>query len=798
MTISYQWLSEYIDQVVSPERMSEILTSVGLEVESMEKVESVKGGLQGLVIGKVIDCEPHPDADKLRLTKVDTGSGRLLQIVCGAPNVAAGQTVVVATVGTTIWPVDGEPITMRKAKIRGVESEGMICAEDEIGLGQSHAGIIVIDQAVTPGTAARDFYQLDAPDYIFEIGLTPNRMDSMSHMGVAKDVCAFLSNESGRLVISQLPLVTLPEPVAEDPIRIEISDPAICRRYAGICIRNIRVADSPDWLQNRLRAIGVRPVNNVVDVTNYVLHETGQPLHAFDRSKIKGDIIKVQLAQEGEKFLCLDDKERTLSASDIMISDANDHLCIAGVFGGLFSGVSAQTTSVFLESAWFDPRSIRRTSMRNALRTDAATRFEKGVDVSNTVYALQRAASLIISIAGGELSTSLMDVYPTPFEPRMIDLDLQKINALAGKLYEPEKVKNILNSLCFSIVSADAGKMRVAVPFAKHDITMQADVVEEIMRIDGLDNIPFTGKIQYSIPVQQEPFKEDVKKKTAWQLCGKGFNEIFTNSITNSSYYAAQDNLVKMMNSLSANLDTLRPSMLESGLESIAYNLNRKNTQLRFFEFGKVYRRAEMNFTETEILALYATGNYRETHWNEKEKPVDLYYLKGIIEGLFPDMKWQFQQTEQGLDIVFQKKALGAIIAVHDDKLKQFGIRQPVLYAELNWEIIKRSCETQKIRYREVPRFPSMERDLAMVIDRDISYQDVQKTLRQLQSKLLQQLSIFDVFESEKLGNNKKSYAIKLSFADAEKTLTDVEVESEMSKIIKGLEDKLGAMIRGN
>lgn len=798
MTISYNWLSEYIDQKVSPEQMSEILTCVGLEVESMEKLESVKGGLQGLVIGKVTACTPHPDADKLRLTKVDIGGENDLQIVCGAPNVSVGQTVVVATIGTTIYPLAGDSLTMKKAKIRGVESEGMICAEDEIGLGNSHDGIIVIQEDIKPGTTAREFYKLSEADYIYEIGLTPNRMDSMSHIGVAKDVCAYLSNENRKIVLSKIPAITLPAPGNTDNISIEIADEKICARYAGICIDHVRVGESPEWLQSRLKSIGLRPVNNVVDVTNFVLHEIGQPLHAFDRSKIRGNKIIVKTAAENEKFLCLDEKERTLSDTDIMICNESESMCIAGVYGGLHSGVTEQTTSLFLESAWFTPSYIRKTSMRLGLRTDAAIRFEKSVDISNTIYALQRAAALIAEIAGGQITSEIIDIYPAPFEPRTIDLYFDKINNLSGKFYEKAQVKNILNSLCFKIIAEEDDKLTVTVPFAKNDVTMQADVVEEIMRIDGLDNIPFTGKISYSIPLQDKPFREDLKKKIANQLVGKGFSEIFTNSITNSSYYTEQAHLVKMMNSLSANLDTMRPSMLETGLEPITYNINRKNTEIKFFEFGKVYSRHNEKFVETEMLAFYASGNYNPVYWNEKQKPLDVFFIKGIIENMFGSMKLMFQPEEHEVHILFQKRKIGILCRVGTDKLKQFDIKQDVFYAELNWDEVKKYFETQKVRYAEIPKFPVIERDLALIIDGNVQYQDVQKTIRQLQSKLLQNINIFDVFESDKLSAGKKSYAISLSFYHAEKTLTDTEVETEMSRIIKSLEEKLGAAIRGN
>jgi phenylalanyl-tRNA synthetase beta chain len=812
MTISYNWLHEYLNETIEPNELSTILTSVGLEVESMDKFETVKGGLEGLIIGKVMECEQHPNADKLRLTKVDIGTPELLKIVCGAPNVAVGQTVVVATIGTTIYPSNGEPLTMKKAKIRGEESEGMICAEDEIGLGDNHDGIIILPEGTPIGLTAKEYYKLPASDITYEIGLTPNRMDAMSHLGVAKDVVAYLIN-IGKEVRCQIPDVrkeNLNKPDNRQPtsdIEIFIENENLCARYAGLTISNIVVKESPEWMQLKLKAIGLRPINNIVDITNFVMHECGQPLHAFDLSEVKGGKIIVKTVDDKTKFIALDGKEIELNSADLMICNESEPMCIAGVYGGLQSGVKASTTSIFLESAWFLPDSIRKTSMRLGLRTDSATRFEKGADISNVTYALQRAASLIVDLAGGQISSEMMDIYPAPFEQKTIQLSYQKMRALAGKEYGIEQMKNILLNLGFGIKEETETGLQVNVPFSKTDITMQADVVEEIMRIDGLDNIPFTGKIAYSLPTETQAFKANAKQHIASQLVTKGFFEIFTNSITNAAYYPDNNAIVKMINSLSANLDTMRFSMLETGLEAVAYNLNRKNNQLKFFEFGKVYSQStnspletgkESTFIETEQIALYLSGNYRQPHYTEKAKAIDIYFVRGIVESLFPNVKLVFESQNNGLDILLKNKKIGTIEEIPVSKLKQFDIKQAVWFAVLDWEIIKAGIENYKLTFTEIPKFPTMQRDLAMVVDKHVKYQDIQTAVKQAKSKLLQTVNLFDIFESEKLGKDKVSYAVNFSFYDNQKTLTDVEVETEMKAIIKSLETKVGAVVRGN
>ncbi|MCW3116659.1 MAG: phenylalanine--tRNA ligase subunit beta, partial [Chitinophagaceae bacterium] len=595
MTISYKWLIEYLPVSltggIEPEKLSKILTSIGLEVESLEKFEEVKGGLKGLVSGEVLEVKEHPNASKLKLTKVNIGRGEPLNIVCGAPNVAVGQKVIVATVGTTIYPVTGDPLTMKVAKIRGEESHGMICAEDEIGLGTSHSGILVLPDDVKPGTIAADYFKL-YEDWIYEIGLTPNRMDAMSHWGVARDVCAYLNHHEKKDIRPKLPYSNgFKADNTSLTVDVKVENATACPRYSGISIAHVTIRTSPKWLQEKLKAIGLRTINNIVDITNYIQHETGQPLHAFDADEIRGKKIIVKNLPEGTAFMTLDEKERKLSKEDLMICDAEGGICMAGVFGGLHSGVSDKTKNIFLESACFEPVSIRKTSFRHNLRTDAATRFEKGTDISNTVNVLKRAALMIKEICGGEIASGLVDIYPDPKPKTEVSLKYHYLKKLSGKNYPPDTVKNILISLGFEIIKDGIDEIRVAVPYHKTDISLPADLVEEILRIDGLDNVEIPVAITISPAVEKNYLAEVYREKVSNYLVGLGFNEIMTNSITNSAYFNEEElrYAVKMLNNLSAELNIMRPSMLETGLESIAHNLNRKNNHLRFFEFGKTY-----------------------------------------------------------------------------------------------------------------------------------------------------------------------------------------------------------------
>ena len=807
MTISYNWLSEYLPEKIEPEKLSKILTAIGLEVESLEEYESIKGGLKGLITGQVIECEKHPNADKLSVTKVNTGSGDLLQIVCGAPNVAEGQKIIVATVGTTIFPFSGEPLTMKVAKIRGVESHGMICAEDEIGISDNHGGIMILPDDVVVGKPASEYFE-PYQDWIFEIGLTPNRMDAMSHIGVAKDVCAYLSHHSRNTAKIKLPFVNAFKPANNSlPVKVVIENTDACQRYSGVVIKGVTINESPVWLKNRLKSIGLRPINNIVDITNFILHETGQPLHAFDADEIKGQEVIIKNLPEGTVFKTLDEKERTLTAGDLMICNAEEGMCIAGVFGGTKSGVKTTTANIFLESAWFNPVSIRRTSVHHGLRTDAATRFEKGVDISSTVTVLKRAALLIKEIAGGEISSDITDVYPKQKEKAQVALKYHYLKKLSGKNYHQDTITKLLESLGFEILKEGMDAIWVAAPYSKPDISLPADIVEEIIRIDGLDNIEIPGSISISPANDSLSLKEALREKMSNYLTGLGFSEILTNSITNSKYYSEEvlNSSVKMINNLSADLDVLRPSMLETALESIAYNINRRNTNLRFFEFGKTYKTQSAGvYKEEEHFALYITGNTNFDTWQEKAKPSVFFMAKGIAASLlgvcgFTNIQFETPvKNEQDTyhEIKYKNNHVGWLAEISAAHLQNFDIKQPVYFIDLNYAAILNLHEKQKIVYKEISKFPSVQRDLAVVTDQSVSYSEIEKVLKKLNLSKLQETRLFDIFESDKLGAGKKSLALSFTFADEEKTLTDKETDGLMQKIIEAFEKELNAAIR--
>lgn len=813
MKISYKWLIEYlpIDEVTSqviasPQRLSEILTSVGLEVESLEKYEEVPNDLEGLIIGEVLSCEKHPDADKLKVTTVNNGNGETLQIVCGAPNVAKGQKVILAQVGTQLFPVKGEPFTIKKAKIRGVESQGMLCAEDEIGIGNSHEGIIVLPTDAVVGVPAKDYYNLYS-DWIFEIGLTPNRMDAMSHIGVAKDICAYLSHHYNKNIVPVTPFKNKFKPDNNSHrISVEV-DPQLCERYAGVTLSGITVKESPKWLKNKLHAIGLRPINNIVDVTNYILHETGQPLHAFDLSKIKDNTVKVKTLPEGTSFVTLDGKERKLGKDDIMICNGKDEpMCIAGVFGGEDSGVTENTTDLFLESAVFNPRLIRKSMLLHNLRTDAAVRFEKGINIGLTAEVLKHAADLIKQIAGGKISSDVTDVYPVPREKKEVSLSSFYLKKISGKNYHPDTVKKILTSLNFTILREGIDDIKVAVPYSNPDISIPADVVEEIMRIDGLDQIEIPAYIHLAPSIDENINESIYKEKISGWLTGNGFHEIFTNSITNSDYFNVEtlNSSVKIINSISEGLDVMRPGMLPTGLEAIAYNLNRKNQNLLFFEFGKTYSVVNDQYIESQKLALYFSGSQNDSNWNTSSKPVDIYFVKGVVDAIFSltgiknysAAAIQNDELDNCIEYSINKKKAGKAGEVKRNMLNRFSIKQPVYFLSLDWEIIVASTSAEKIVYSPVSRFPQVQRDLSMLINKSISYADIENVVKSLHLKKLENIQLFDVFENEKLGTDKKSLAINFTFLDQEKTLTDDETEAMMYKIIAALETKLNATIR--
>ncbi len=817
MKISYNWVKEYLPPDAmkpgaadSSKKIGAILTSVGLELENLYKYEEIPNSLEGLVVGEVISCEKHPNADKLQVASVNNGKGETLQIVCGATNIAIGQKVVVAPVGVAIYPLNGQPVVIKKTRIRGVESEGMICAEDEIGLGESHAGIIVLPGNVLPGLPVSDYYKTYV-DWILEIGLTPNRIDAMSHLGVAKDLCAYISHHEK---IPAKVVSPFPEDFKTDsrklPIKVEIENSVACRRYAGVSISGISVSASPDWLQNKLKSIGVRPVNNVVDITNFILHETGQPLHVFDADKIKGRKIIVKNLPENTSFITLDKKERKLSNEDLMICDGDQEpMCFGGVFGGIDSGVTNNTSNVFLESAWFDPSSIRKTSFRHNLRTEAAMRFEKGVDIGNTVKVLKRAALLIKEIAGGKFSSDVIDAYPEPRQQTEVLLKNHYLKRLSGKHYHQETVKSILKSLNFSIVKEGVDDITLAVPYSNPDITLPADIIEEIMRIDGLDNIDIPATIKMAPAIETGLFEIAMRDKLAGWLTGNGFAEIFTNSITNSDYYSDEtlESTVKIVNSLSEGLNVMRPTMIPTGLESIAYNLNRKNNDLFLFEFGKTYStstKETAKYNEEENLAIYFTGSTKMSTWKAKEEKTDIYFVKGVCNALF---------TLTGLNnFHFSQKSIDdlseSFIAAYDgiviaeggnilvNLLEKFSIKQPVFYIRIHWRRLIDLAKSRDITFTEIPKLPHVNRDLSIIVDKKVAYELVKSSIHSLQLPKLTGIKLFDVFESEKLGRGKKSFAITFTFLDKEKTLTDAEVDSMMKRIINILEKENNAEIR--
>jgi phenylalanyl-tRNA synthetase beta chain len=808
MTISYNWLCEYLPEKIDPERLSIILTSVGLEVESLEKYESVKGGLAGLIVGEVLTCERHPNADKLKLTQVNIGEAKPLQIVCGADNVAINQKVVVAKPGATIFPVGHEPMTMKVAKIRGIESFGMICAEDEIGLGTNHAGILVLPAEVPVGSAVSEFFR-PYEDYVYQIGLTPNHMDAMSHVGVAREVCAYLSQHEKSEFKPKYPFFGLLN-IAEgsNPIEVSITNVAGCPRYSGISIQNIVIKESPRWMQDRLGAVGVRPINNIVDITNYVLHETGQPLHAFDADEIDGRKIVVKNLEEGMPFVTLDGKLRKLSADDLMICSQSEPLCIAGVFGGLHSGIKDTTRNIFLESACFNPAMVRKTAVRHGLRTEAASHFEKGTDISNTVNVLTRAAALIHEFAQGEVASGIVDVYPQPPEKRQVTLQYAYLKKLSGKHYPPHSVKKILVSLGFEIVREEEDELVVSAPTFKTDISLPADVVEEIMRIDGLDNVRIPDNISISPSTTSNLHRESAKEKVGNYLAAAGFHEILTNSITNSAYFNEKElaTTVRMINNLTAELNVMRPSMLQTGLESVLHNLNRKQSNLRLFEFGKTYLTSGTGkYFERDHLCLYLTGTLGDESWKAKSNSVDIFYLKGICQNIIrllnaksSDFLTSDQNEKLSSEISCQINGVPILQMgmVAQNILQEFGIKQPVLFADFYWDKLLDSLGNATIEFKELPKQLPVFRDLAIVVNKYLSYQEVEKLINNLHLDKLRSIKLFDIFESEKLGIDKKSFALSIVFLDDEKTLTDEEVEEMMKKIMLTLENNLNAEIR--
>lgn len=813
MKISYNWLKEYLPIDLPAEKTGEILTDIGLEVEGIEKTEAIPGGLQGLVTGLVLTAQKHPNADKLTLTTVDIGQPQPLQIVCGAPNVAVGQKVIVATVGAVLYPMGGEPFTIKKSKIRGETSEGMICAEDEIGTGSNHDGILVLPPQTPVGIPAKDALQLPE-DYVFEIGLTPNRSDAGCHIGVAKDLAAVLKVNYKIDATVVMPDVADFKPDNHHlPINIVVENTDACPRYSGVSISGVTVKESPEWLQERLKSIGLRPINNVVDITNFVLHELGQPLHAFDADRIDQKTVRVKTLPQGTTFTTLDEVARTLNADDLMICNGNNKgMCIAGVFGGIGSGVTAQTQNIFLESACFNPRFVRRTATRLNLRTDAATRFEKGVDPNLAVYALKRAALLIKELAGGTISSSITDIYPQPAEKLQVTLTYSHLKRLLGIDMAPKQVKNILHALEMDILEESPDTLLVAVPTNKTDVHREADVIEEIIRIYGLNNIPFTNKIQSSVSYTQKPHSQALKNIVADLLAGIGFQEIMSASISNANYYTENDSkgLVKLLSSINADYNVMRKTMLYSGLEVIARNQNRKNTDLRLFEFGHTYsisETANTQYAEQEHLALFLCGNNTRESWRLQPRELNFFDAKEAVDKVLERLGIAALQQQivaqpanhlqYALAYYHQNEQVALVGPITTQKQRQFDLKQPVYFANLYWNAILNLLSNQKLGFTEIPRFPSVRRDLALLLDKEITFAQVADVAVKNAGALLHSVTLFDMYEDQaKLGQNKKSYAIAFILQDNTKTLTDKDIERVMNRIETACRQQLHAELR--
>ena len=798
MKISYKWLKQFIQTDKTPEEISLILTDIGLEVESLEKVQSIPGGLEGLLIGYVKECIQHPNADRLKVTKVDVGNGGDLQIVCGATNVTAGQKVVVATVNTMVFPVSGEPFKINKSKIRGEVSEGMICAEDEIGLGTDHAGIMVLAEDAVIGSKAKDYFQME-DDYLFEIGLTPNRADAASHLGVARDLAAYLNTSI------QMPDVSGFKTDNNNlNIPVSVEDITACPRYSSVTISNIAVKESPEWLKDKLNVIGVRPINNVVDVTNYVLHDLGQPLHAFNADAIAGGKVMVKKCAEGTVFKTLDDQERKLSADDLMICNADGPMCIAGVFGGIGSGVNTETKNIFLESAWFNPVSIRKTSKRHGLKTDASFRFERGTDPEMTIIALKRAALLIQEVAGGKISSEISDLYPEPVSPFKIVVSYRNIDRLIGKSIPHEEIKSILTGLGISISDESEDGLQLEVPSYKVDVTREVDIIEEVLRIHGYNNIEIPTQVKASLNYAPKPDKEIVQNQVADLLTANGFNEILSNSLTKSLYSADAEKAVKILNPLSADLDVMRQSLLFSGLEAIAYNHNRRKSDLNFYEFGKVYSTDEGIYHENQRLALFITGQKHSENWAGSPKLASFYDLKGYVDGIIRRLNIRDLSTAEsdtaelsyGISYLKGNKVLISLGSVASAALKRLDISGEVYFADFNWDLLLKAIRNNKISYQEVSKFPAVRRDLSMLLNKESTFEQLKQIALRTERKLLKEVNVFDVYQGDKLPHGKKSYALSFILQDEEKTLTDKQIDSIIQKLIYNFEKEAGAEIR--
>ncbi|UZO79886.1 phenylalanine--tRNA ligase subunit beta [Aquimarina sp. ERC-38] len=808
MKISYNWLQQFIKPDWDIEKTGELLTDLGLEVEGISTYESIKGSLRGVVVGEVLACEPHSNADKLKVTKVDIGTESPVQIVCGAPNVAKGQKVPVATIGTTLYTKEGEAWIIKKGKIRGEESHGMICAEDELGLGTSHDGILVLHASLQPGTPAADVFTIEE-DSVIEIGLTPNRADAMSHWGVARDLKAGLiqQGEHYELITPSVSKFNVEGELRK--ISINVENKELAPRYTGLTISDVTVKASPDWLQSRLKAIGITPKNNIVDVTNYVLHELGQPLHAFDADQIKGEEIHVKTVESGTSFVTLDGVERTLHTDDLMICDTEKPLCIAGVFGGLHSGVSDQTTSIFLESAYFDPVSIRKTSKRHGLHTDASFRFERGIDPNITVYALKRAALLIQELAGGKITSQVEDLYPKKIEDKEVFLSFEKVTKLIGQELPQGTIKSILSSLEIQINHATESALGLSIPAYRNDVTREVDVIEEILRVYGYNAINFSTKLNASI-ASIDPYADHrIQDTIANQLIGQGFNEILANSLTSASYHQLTSSFddaenVSILNPLSQDLAIMRRTLLFSGLESIAYNTNRKQSDLKLFEFGKTYNQKNGERSEQKRLSILISGEKFKENWKVTSDTTNFYYLKGIVHAILKRLGIEITNSEEvSLDIYNEaltyyhnKLELLNFGSVNTKILENLSIKNPVFYADIYWDTLVQLTKKSKITFKEISKYPEVRRDFALLLDKHIRFNEIEQIARSTERKLLKKIDLFDVYEGKNLPEGKKSYAVSFIFSDENKTLTDKQIDKVMKKLQHNFEQKLGASLR--
>lgn len=820
MNISYNWLKEYIDFRLSPEELADALTSIGLEVGTVEEVESIRGGLRGIVIGKVLTCVEHPNSDHLHITTVDLGNGEPTQIVCGAPNVAAGQTVVVATVGTTLYDGDNE-FSIKKSKIRGVESFGMICAEDEIGIGTSHDGIIVLNEEVKPGTPAAEYYNLKS-DWLIEVDLTPNRVDAASHYGVARDLSAWLACHAEPSQLHRPSVEAFATDRPDGAVAVEVDDYEACPRYSGVTIRNIKVGESPEWLKNYLSAIGQRPINNIVDITNFILLGMGQPLHCFDVDKIDGGKIVVRKCKQDTPFTTLDGVERKLDERDLMICNADKPMCIAGVFGGLDSGVTESTTSIFLESAYFNPTSIRKTARRHGLSTDASFRYERGTDPNITMYCLKLAALMVKELAGGEICGEPVDIYPKEIKPYPVTLRYDYLNALVGKDIPSEKVDSIVKSLEMEIVNHSDNSIDLLVPTYRVDVQRPCDVVEDVLRIYGYNNVDFSRNLRASLSFKTiTDSSNELRELISNQLTATGFNEILNNSLTAESYYEGLTDEhhapVKLLNPLSNDLNVMRMSLLFGGLEVIEHNVNRRDADLMLYEFGKIYSRdlsiestAEnpiAPYTETERLGLWLTGNIRSGNWARPEEKATFFDMKAIVANIFARLGINGKEIElkpvkspfysNAVEIATRSgKQLGTLGIVAKAMLKRCDVKQEVIYADLDWNALVKLAVKKKVTYAPLPKTHPVKRDLALLLDEAVTMAQVEKIVRDSEKKLLRGVELFDVYQGKNLEPGKKSYAISITLQDDEKTLQDKQIEAVMGKITANLQKQLGASLR--